>query len=432
MRKKSAGLVLALSGVLALAGCSAAQTTPAGAKDSADLKGVTLTMWVAQSTATEAKQPIDAFEKKTGAVIKTVVIPDPYEGTVPTKLASGDKPDLAFYQPSVSALPVIQPANNLLPLDGEPYIAKLGKVEQTLGVINGVHYSAVIKQPSMLGVYYNKAVFAKAGITSMPTNYEDFIAVAKEIKAKVPSVAPLYEAGGDKWPLQWQVDMQLSGVVGPDFWKKLNENKASWTDPAFVNAVRTYDDDVIKGGLSNPDYKTGTFAQQGADLLSGKAAMVAQVDALVPLLSAKLSTKQLDDTIGWFPVAAKSDTAQFVADVTNGVSVFKTGRSQNEAAAKQFIRFWLGEDYPAFIKAQGYPSIEPAVPSPSGLPEIVQQAATAFPTATQMYYGYLIATPDIHIYLNEMIVGQKTPDTLAQAMQRQFVQQAKAQGAKGF
>jgi raffinose/stachyose/melibiose transport system substrate-binding protein len=61
----------------------------------------------------------------------------------------------------------------------------------------------------------------------MPKNYDDFIALAKTLKAKLPGVAPMYEAGADKWPLQWQIEMQLSGVLGPDFWSQLNVNKAS-------------------------------------------------------------------------------------------------------------------------------------------------------------------------------------------------------------
>jgi len=159
---------------------------------------------------------------------------------------------------------------------------------------------------------------------------------------------------------------------------------------------------------------------------------VAQVDALVPELTAKMSTAKLNSTVGWFPIAEKTPTAQFAADVTNAVSAFNTGNTKTENASKQFINYWLTTDYPAFIKAQGYVSIEPAVKSPTGLPTIVQEQAAAFPTATQLYYGYLFATPDIHIYLNEMLFGQKTPQTLAQAMETQFIQQGKAQGIKGF
>jgi raffinose/stachyose/melibiose transport system substrate-binding protein len=196
--------------------------------------------------------------------------------------------------------------------------------------------------------------------------------------------------------------------------------------------VSKYNNQVIDGGLTNADYKTGTFVEQAATLISGKVAMVAQVDALVPLLTAKLSTEQLNAQIGWFPVSATGPTAQFAADATNAVSVFKTGNTRNETASKAFISFWLGEDYPAYIAANKVPSIEPAVPSPAGLPDIVTAASKAFPTATQMYYGCVFFAPDIHIYLNQMLFGQKTPDSLAAAMESQFKQQGKAQGIEGF
>ena len=92
----------------------------------ARLDGVKLTMWTAQNTLNAPKQVVDAFEKATGAEVETQAIPDPYEQNVPTKLASGDKPDLTFWQPSISTLPFIQPRQNLLALDGEPWVSKLG------------------------------------------------------------------------------------------------------------------------------------------------------------------------------------------------------------------------------------------------------------------------------------------------------------------
>src|SRR4051812_42360977 len=79
---------------------SNSSAAPSGSVDAtASLKGVHLTMWVAQNSVSEPKQAIDAFEKATGAVVSTEVIPDPYESNVPTKLASGVKPDLMFWQP---------------------------------------------------------------------------------------------------------------------------------------------------------------------------------------------------------------------------------------------------------------------------------------------------------------------------------------------
>ncbi|WP_354040443.1 ABC transporter substrate-binding protein [Devosia sp. UYZn731] len=414
-------MAAAMSLTLLAVGGSAAQ----------ELAGVKLTMWVAQASATLAKQPAEAFEAATGAHVDLVVVPDPYESNIPTKLATGEKPDLAFYQPTVSALPVIQPANNLLPLDGEPWVQKIGTTEQGLGIINGVRYAAIVKSPSISGVYYNKAVFAKAGITAMPQNYDELVALAKSIKAAEPDVAPFYEAGGDKWPVQWHLHALLSGL-DQAFWQDVNANEASWTDPRFVAAVAKYKADIIDGGLAQANYQTGTFEEQASSLIDGTAAMIFQVDALTPLLLSKLSVAELNDKIGWLPVSATAPQSQFVADQTNGVVAFKTGDAAREAASKKFIDFWLGDDYAKFIQTNNYPSIEPAVPSPAGLPDITVAQSASLSSATGMWYLYVLTAPDIHLYLNDLLFGAKTPEEVADAMQRQFVQIAKAQGAAGF
>ncbi len=396
------------------------------------MKAVDLLRRQLQASATEAKQPADAFHEKTGATVNIVVIPDPFEGTVATRLATGDKPDIAFYQPSLSALPNIQPANDLLPLDDQPWVSKLNKVGKSLGVIDGVRYAAVVKPPAVSGVYYNKAVFAAAGITKIPTSWDEMIKAAEVIKKASPDVAPFYQAGADKWPLQWPLHSLLSGVVDKAFWSKLNEDKAKWTDPKILNAVEKYKADLIDSGLSNANYQTGTFEQQASSLLDGSTGMVFQVDALMALLLANTSVKDLDKQIGWFPISANGANAQFTADQTNGIVAFKSDDLKREDATKAFIDFWMGEDYADFIAANKYLSIETDVPSPTSLPAITRAQADALPTATGMYYVYAIATPSTRLYLNDMIFGAKTPEQVVKAMQDEFVQLATAKGAPGF
>ena len=69
-----------------------------------NLNGVELTMWAAQSSASIPQQVAANFNKATGAKIKIVTIPDPYEQSVQTKVATGDVPDLAMWPPPTSML----------------------------------------------------------------------------------------------------------------------------------------------------------------------------------------------------------------------------------------------------------------------------------------------------------------------------------------
>ncbi|MBE4735835.1 MULTISPECIES: ABC transporter substrate-binding protein [Streptomyces] len=398
----------------------------------ARLDGVKLTMWTAQNTVGAPRQVIDAFEKATGAEVETQAIPDPYESNVPTKLASGDRPDLMFWQPSVSTLPFVQPQQNLLTLDGEKWVSRLGDTEKSLGVIDGKRYAAVVTSPAMLGVYYNKDVFKKAGIAEkdFPKSYDELLALGHRVVDDTDAAA-FYEAGGDKWPLQWQMQVQLTDL-DQQWWADLNANKEKWTDPVVVGAIKKYKEKLLDAGLAQKNYRTGTFTGQADALWKGEAGMVLNVTSFQSQLQAKYSTAEIDQRIGWFPVANSAATGLYSPDQTNGVVAFRTGDEKRQNAARQFLAFWLGPDYPDYIKAMKIPSVQPSVPTPDGLPEASKAQVAALPTAIGVFQAKAIVAPDAHLYLADMLFDKKSPQQVAQAIQDQFAQVAKAQGAPGF
>ncbi|MEX3104204.1 MULTISPECIES: ABC transporter substrate-binding protein [unclassified Streptomyces] len=398
----------------------------------ARLDGVKLTMWTAQNTVTAPKQVIDAFEKATGARVETQAVPDLYEQNVPTKLASGDRPDLMFWQPSISTLPFVQPKQNLLTLDGEPWVAKLGGTEQKLGVIDGKRYAAIVTSPAMLGVYYNKDVFRQAGLSEkdFPKSYDQLLALGRTVTDRTDA-AGFYEAGGDKWPLQWQMQLQLTDL-DPAWWDGLNKGEKKWTDPVVVAAIKKYKEKLLDAGLAQKNYRTGTFTGQADALWKGEAGMVLNVTSFQSQLQAKYSTAEIDRKIGWFPVANSSATGLYSPDQTNGVVAFRTGDEKRENAARQFLAFWLGPDYADYIAAMKIPSVQPSVPTPAGLPEASKAQVAALPKAIGVFQAKAIVAPDTHLYLADMIYGKKSPQQVAQAIQDQFAQVAKAQGAPGF
>nr|WP_206326284.1 ABC transporter substrate-binding protein [Streptomyces sp. N502] len=439
MRRALPALALICVSALAATACSDPTAGDAGTDDkqavvdpTARLDGVRLTMWTAQNTVNAPKQVIDAFEKATGAQVETQAIPDLYEQNVPTKLASGDRPDLMFWQPSISTLPFVQPQQNLLTLDGEEWVSKLGDTERSLGVIDGKRYAAIVTSPAMLGVYYNKDVFKQAGLgeKDFPQSYDELLALGHQVVDKTDA-AGFYEAGGDKWPLQWQMQVQLTDL-DQQWWADLNRNKEKWTAPAVVGAIKKYKEQLLDAGLAQKNYRTGTFTGQADALWKGEAGMVLNVTSFQSQLQAKYSTAEIDQKIGWFPIANSSATGMYSPDQTNGVVAFKTGDEKRQNAARQFLAFWLGPDYPAYIEEMKIPSVQPSVPTPDGLPQTAKDQVAALPTAIGVFQAKAIVAPDTHLYLADMLYDKKTPEQVAQAIQDQFTQVAKAQGAPGF
>src|SRR6266516_3747438 len=186
MRMRIGAAVVAVASVV-LAACSNPgsgndnKSPAAWPAETAKLDGVNLTIWAAQNSNKTAQKVISDFEAATGAKIKVVTIPDTYEQDLQTKVASGDKPDLAFWQPTASELTSLNASNNLQPLDGAPWVSKFKPALQNItGELNGKRYAALVSSPAVEGVYYNKQVFAKYGISSTPRNFDGMIADARK------------------------------------------------------------------------------------------------------------------------------------------------------------------------------------------------------------------------------------------------------------
>lgn len=439
MKKTLVGLAaVAAAAALALSGCSdpgSGGTSGGSAQwpaQNTDLKGTTLTIWAAQNSNKTADSVITGFEKLTGAQVKVVTIPDPYEQGVETKVATGDKPDLAFWQPTASMLTTINAKTNLQSLEGAPwaknYTGNLGKMT---GLLDGTRYAALVTTPAVIGVYYNKDVFAKAGLSSTPTNWKDLIADAQTLKNK--GIDPFYDfgGGGSPWATQWWVQAQLADAAKNGLWDRVNQNKEKFTDPTILNAIKQYKS-LIDDGYFNSDLKTATFEDQGSALLGGKTAMALQVNSFFGELQATASTKELNAKIGFFPISPSGNIGTYIPDQSNALVAFKTGDSKREAAARQFLSYWLGQGYGSFVKAQNTVSLLKGTATPSSVPTALKDVAASLDDSVGSMQALAVANPDLYLNLGDMIQGTKTPEQVAETTQTQFAQLAKAQGVKGF
>ncbi|MEU0880984.1 ABC transporter substrate-binding protein [Lentzea sp. NPDC005914] len=428
--------VAAATLLLGLAACSdpgadAGSGGPVSWADpTASLSGTKLTIWAAQNSNTVPEQVVAAFEKATGADVDVVTIPDPYEQGVQTKVATGDKPDLAFWQPTASMLTAINAKTNLQPLTDAPWLPKLApEVKDITGILDGTRYAALVTSPAVEGVYYNKEVFAANGITELPKNFDDMVTKARALKAK--GVTPFFEMGGDRWATQWWVHVLLADAAKDGLWEKINTKKETFSSPVVLDAIKKYKS-LIDEGLFNADIRTAKFEDQGAALLDGKAAMAVQVTSFFGQLQAKADTATLDQKIGFFPISPSGNVGTFIPDQSNALVAFRTGDAKREAAARQLLAYWMGPGYQEFVNARKTVSLQPAIANPAGVPKALLDVHASLPTAVGSMQTAAVANPDLYINLADMIVGTMTPEQVAKATQDQFAQLAKAAGAPGF
>lgn len=440
MKKKLTMVAAATVVALTLAACSDPTAGPGAGSTgggevtwpeaTADLTGTELTLWAAQASAAIPVSVIDAFEDATGATVNVVTVPDPYEQGIQTRVATGDLPDLAFWQPTPSMLTAINAPTNLQPLDGAPWLENMDPaVRDVTGILDGTRYAALISSPTVQGVFFNKAVFAEHGI-EIPGNWDELMEAARTLHdAGQTAFFDFLSPTG--WATQWAVQVQLADAAADGLWDRINAGEEGFTDEAFLSAIENYKA-MIDDGLFNANIASATFEDQAAALLSGDAAMAFQINALVGAMQAQASAAEVDDAVGFFPISPSGNVATVSPDQTNGVVAFRTGDAEREAAARQFLSFWLGEGYSTFIQDQETVSLLSTVDTPDSVPQVTRDLAAAVADSVGSMQAQAIVNPDLFLFLSNMAQGALTPQQAAQNTQDHFVQLARALGADGF
>ena len=153
----------------------------------------------------------------------------------------------------------------------------------------------------MIGVWYNKALFQKAGITAPPATWDDFLADIGKLKAS--GIAPLAIAGKDEWPSMhlWTYLVLRNG--GGDALSQMIQSK-NWNTDACTKAG----DAVLALNKLDPyqaGYKSATYNDEAASVGNGKAAMELMGQWAPSVQKDQSADKQgLGDDLGWFPFPA--------------------------------------------------------------------------------------------------------------------------------
>jgi ABC-type glycerol-3-phosphate transport system substrate-binding protein len=129
-------------------------------------------------------------------------------------------------------------------------------------------------------LFYNKALFAKAGIPARPfRTWNEMLVAARKLKAA--GTIPFAMGNRDGYSAaNWVAVMLGSYISGVGDINKWRTGELKWTDPKMVKAVERYDQ-LWTLGLCNPDARTREQLDANNDFISGKAAMVFMYPSLV-------------------------------------------------------------------------------------------------------------------------------------------------------
>ncbi|MFF5856871.1 ABC transporter substrate-binding protein [Streptomyces sp. NPDC012751] len=347
-----------LSLALAATACGGGSATGEGSNDSPK----TLTYWASNQGASVAVdkqvlQPeLDKFEKQTGIKVKLEVVPwSDLLNRILTATTSGQGPDVLNIGNTWSAS--LQATGALLPWNEENF-AKIGGrdrfAETALGStgVRGEDPAAVPLYSMAYALYYNKRIFADAGISKPPATWDELIAEGKKIKAKGKSVLG---AEGSNLSENIHHVFVFAKQHGADFFTA--DGKPDFTDAKVVDAVKQYVDLMAKDEVIPTGDAEYAQNQSVSDFAKGKQAMLLWQTAASNLKSQGME----EDAYGVAPVPVNSGTPGAGTQVNSAVmginmAVFKN--TDNIDGATKFVKF-MTSDAEQKILNTAYSTIPP-------------------------------------------------------------------------
>ncbi|SCF15313.1 carbohydrate ABC transporter substrate-binding protein, CUT1 family [Micromonospora coriariae] len=315
--KHRAGATLALlvTTALLVAGCNGGDSE-APAENELYKNPVTLTWWHNASQDGPGKTYWEKVAKDFSALHSTVTIQ--IEGIetnqlqrtrLPAALLSNDPPDI-FQAWGGGEMREQVEADYLKDITDQvkDEVANIGSATE-IWQVNGKQYGLPYRM-GIEGIWYNKDMFAKAGISAPPTTLEELNQAVTKLKAI--NVIPIAVGAGDKWPAaHWWYNFALR-ACSVDTLKKASVEPV-FDDPCFVKAGQD-----LKAFIDTKPFQPNFIATPGQNDPTSANGLVANGKAAMELMGdwnrGTLETvaedpKALTKFLGWFPVPAIAGSA---------------------------------------------------------------------------------------------------------------------------
>ena len=381
---RSAGTVAALTMVsFGLVVPSTASASTSGLRaDGSALHGTITIQW-GVSTAPANKDPftewmlqsIKDFESANPGVsfnVSDSVLPgNSYLTKIQSEMAAGTTPDIFEGWTEQRLIPFAR-AGRLLNL--RPYFLTTPAVARQFssGMLSQVSYKGGVYGVPLAAnteiLFYNKAIFAKYGLTP-PSTWAQFLNLISVLKAH--GVAPIVlDTEGSSWEgsiIFTQMAERLGGM--PLFRDVVLNRTAKFDNPAYVQAGDTLQT-LVKDGAFNSDFSSESDPYAETLFESGKAAMWDMGDWDVATL-----WPAMHSNLGWFPFPSipggKGNGAEVgnIFNTNTALSLSPTDSAQTKAVAWDFMKYLLSSQrQAAYIHAGLLPATNQALTAAQTVP----------------------------------------------------------------
>ncbi|MEQ7128490.1 extracellular solute-binding protein [Actinopolymorpha sp. B11F2] len=226
-------------------------------------------------------------------------------------------------------------------------------------------------------IYYNKQVYADLGL-SVPTTWDEFLGNAEKIKKA--GITPLFATQEAGWTSFIWFGEILS-KLDPDFYVRLMNGEASYTDPTAREAMEIWADLYARGYFTAPDT---AWDNEPALFAEGKVAMVPMGTWRNAIF---VENGLTEDDYGAFILPMVKEGTEPSVIVESGIFAVPKN-APNKDAAKKALGEWLNpEVQKAWVEKINDISANPSVGIENPLlTSVTEQVGEAKPTELERYW----------------------------------------------
>ncbi|MCM8711894.1 extracellular solute-binding protein [Clostridium sp. SYSU_GA19001] len=429
--KKSLAIIIASAITAAVfTGCSKKDNS-ATTSETGSAKKITISMMVSGTRGPSGQDfALDLLPQKVKEAFPNITLEstkmpdDQYQTAIKTKLASGEAPDIFLVWPKTGTVGAIDmaKAGYLMDMSNMKFWDNIAPGAKEDMSYNGKPY-AVSDGLDMIGVYYNKDTFKKAGIASEPQNWDEFLAVCE--KLKVSGITPIVIGDKDAWMMQLGLYQIAANVLYPqdkDFDKKLQAGTATFSNSAWTKVISMYKELYDKGYMIKNSLGLSQ-AQATQTFIDGKTAMY--IDGTWDYKSI-MNKGAVDFERGYMPLPANAAGQPIYVSAASAAGYAINAKTKYpEEVKKIFELMYDGKSDLFKTWRDSNPSISvfKGVPLKNelnkGLYDIYQKG-NSFYFCNQMWPGGV--ADEMEAKFGELISGKGTVEDVVKAMDAKFKQ----------
>lgn len=236
-----------------------------------------------------------------------------YNNKLKTAIATGNLPNMWMQYGAAS---LVEYAKNGLAMDlsslKEDTEFTAGLADPTLSSydlstygVDGIYAFPFAMQTEVM--FYNKDLFAQAGIESVPETMDELYEAIDKLNAA--GITPMGMGAKDTWRLGHFYNCIAYKKVGVETFKKIGSREAKWTDENVVETLEILKNFKERGAFEE-NFEGIDWSTECAGFLSGKYAMICVPLWFIP----NAEGSEIADSLDFFPIPYFADAEEYKGD----------------------------------------------------------------------------------------------------------------------